>query len=83
MNAPLLTLCQLKINPREFPGCPMVRTRAVTTKGMGSIPGWGTKVPQAVRHSQMKKKKPLCLSIPPLQTGSSDLRTQWGKERVG
>ena len=27
-----------------------------TAKGSGSIPGWGTKIPQAVRCSQKKKK---------------------------
>ena len=25
--------------------------------GLGSIPGWGTEIPQAVRHGQKKKKK--------------------------
>ena len=31
--------------------------RASTAGGMGSIPGWGTKNPQAVRCGQKKKKK--------------------------
>ena len=31
--------------------------RAFTAKGLGSIPRWGTKIPQAARHSQKKKKK--------------------------
>ena len=26
---------------------------------MGSVPGWGTKIPQAVRHGKKKKKKEL------------------------
>ena len=30
---------------------------ASTARGLGSIPGWGTKIPKAVRHSQKKKKK--------------------------
>ena len=30
---------------------------ALTDKGAGSIPGQGTKIPQAARHSQKKKKK--------------------------
>ena len=25
--------------------------------GTGSIPGWGTKIPHAMQHSQKKKKK--------------------------
>ena len=28
---------------------------AFTAEGAGSIPGWGTKIPQALRHSQKKK----------------------------
>ena len=31
----------------EFPGGPVVRSRA-----LGSIPGWGTKIPQAAWHGQ-------------------------------
>ena len=35
----------------------MVRTRAFTAEGLGSIPGRGTKIPQAVQCGQKKKKK--------------------------
>ena len=28
-----------------------------TDEGMGSIPGWGTKIPQAAQRGQKKKKK--------------------------
>ena len=31
--------------------------RASTAGGMGSIPGWGTKIPQAPRHGQKTKQK--------------------------
>ena len=31
--------------------------RAFTAMGASSVPGWGTKIPQAVRHSQKKTKK--------------------------
>ena len=31
---------------------------ASTAGGTGSIPGWGTKILQAERHGQKKKKKP-------------------------
>ena len=41
----------------KFPGGPMVRTGAFTAQGLGSIPGEGTKIPQATQHSQKKKKK--------------------------
>ena len=32
----------------EFPGGPVVRTCAFTAMGLGSIPGQGTKIPQAM-----------------------------------
>ena len=35
--------------------------RAFTAEGTGSIPGWGTKVPQAAWYGQREKKK---LSVP-------------------
>ena len=38
---------------REFPGGPVVSRQAFTAVGPGSIPGWGTKIPQAKK----KKKK--------------------------
>ena len=44
----------------EFPGGPVVRTlcfRCTTEEGTCSIPGWGTKIPQAVQYGQEKKKK--------------------------
>ena len=34
----------------------MIRTRAFTAEGPGSIPGWGTKIPQAMQYGQKKKK---------------------------
>ena len=41
----------------EFPGCPVVRTPCSHAKGLGSIPGWGAKMPQAMQCGQKKKKK--------------------------
>ena len=35
-----------KKNFREFPGGPVVRTWCFHCQGLGSIPGWGTKIPQ-------------------------------------
>ena len=40
----------------EFPGGPELGTHAVTAEGEGSIPGQGTKIPQAAGHSRMKNK---------------------------
>ena len=34
-----------------------LRLHVSTEGGMGSIPGWGTKIPYAVWHGQKKKKK--------------------------
>ena len=42
---------------REFPGGPVVRTRSFHCWGPGSIPGQGTKIPQAAQCGQEKKKK--------------------------
>ena len=39
----------------EFPGSPVVRTRHFHCWGPGSIPGWGTKIPQAAQSGQKKK----------------------------
>ena len=30
-----------------------------TTEGLGSIPGWGNKIPQAAQHGQKRKKENL------------------------
>ena len=39
----------------EFPGGPVVRTWRFYCWGPGSIPGWGTKILQAMQCSQKKK----------------------------
>ena len=44
-------------NSREFPGGPVVRTRCFHFWGLGSIPGWGTKILQAVRLGQKTNKQ--------------------------
>lgn len=40
---------------REFPGVPVVKTQAVTTVDLGSIPGWGSKDPTS--HAARRKEK--------------------------
>ena len=47
---------QLRFTCGEFPGSPVVRTQRVHCWGPGSIPGQGTKIPQAAWHGQKKKK---------------------------
>ena len=41
----------------DFPGSPVVKTRASSAGGMGLIPGGGTKIPHAAWHGQKKKNK--------------------------
>ena len=57
-------LIKNELHYREFPGSLVVRTLCCHCHGLGSIPGWGTKIPQATWHSaspphpiQKKKKK--------------------------
>ena len=50
----------------DFPGGPVVKTLRFQCRGMGSIPGQGTKIPHSVQCSQKtkkikkKKRKGLC-----------------------
>ena len=37
----------VKVVFRDFSGGPVVRIHTFTAEGVGSIPGWGTKIPQA------------------------------------
>ena len=41
----------------EFPGSSVDRTQRFHCHGLGSIPGQGTKIPQAVWHSPPKKER--------------------------
>ena len=45
---------------RELLGGPVVRTQHFHCQGLGSIPGQGTKIPQASQCGQKKKKKNYC-----------------------
>ena len=47
----------IKKTNAKFPGSPVVRTQCFHCWGPGSIPGWGTKIPEAVLHAAKKKKK--------------------------
>ena len=56
----------LKLRLWKFPGGPVVRSRCVhTAESPGSIPGQGTKIPQATWHAPPKEKiKPrLCMGL--------------------
>ena len=44
------------IASREFPGGPVVKTPPSNAGGLGSIPGWGTKIPHAIRCSKTNKQ---------------------------
>ena len=47
---------KLKVMTGEFPGGQLLGLWAFTAKGPASIPGQGTRIPQAARHGQKKKK---------------------------
>ena len=51
LNAQILTIwLTYRIQkPRVFPDGPVVKTSPSNAEGMGSIPGWGVKIPQASR----------------------------------
>ena len=49
-------IIMLKGNLREFPGSPLGGLHTSTVEALGSIPGWGTKIPQASRCGQKKKE---------------------------
>ena len=45
----------------EFPGGPVDRTTHSHSEGPGSIPSWGTKIPQVTQHGQKNKNNKLLL----------------------
>ena len=40
---------------RDFPGGPVIKNLPLNAGDVASIPGWGTKIPHAVRCSQISK----------------------------
>ena len=54
MNKTDIIIVLIEMYFREFLGGPVVRTRHFHCQGPGSIPGQGTKIPQAMRHGQKK-----------------------------
>ena len=88
-----VTQCQT-VNGREFPGGPVVSTRRFHCRGPGcSIPGRGTKIPQAKKNTrkqkQHQKKHPsewlfkvsnktyLCYAVLSLQVRGGFILTIW------
>ena len=50
-------ICSVKkLVRQEFPGSPVVSTGHLNRVGIGSIPGPGTKIPQAAQPKKKKKK---------------------------
>ena len=41
----------------DFPGSQVLRLRTSTAGGMGSIPGWGTKILPVARYGKERKKE--------------------------
>ena len=48
---------------RDFPSGPVVKTLSFDAGGMGSIPGQGTKISQAMPHDKTHTHMHICLSI--------------------
>ena len=48
----------------DFPGGPVVKIPWFQCRGMGSIPGWETRIPHAVWHGQNILKKKITLYEP-------------------
>ena len=44
----------------DFPGGPVVKTLPPNAEGVGSIPGWGAKIPHASLDKKIKHKKKYC-----------------------
>ena len=49
------TLLEARVQQRtkqsqDFPGGPMVKNLPCNAEDVGSIPGWGTRIPHAVRY---------------------------------
>ena len=46
---------------RNFPGGPAILRLCLSTAGgVGSIPGWGTKIPHVTGHGQKIKQNKMC-----------------------
>ena len=54
---------------REFPGDPVVGLHALPAEGLCSIPGRGTKNPQAVQHGQKKKNEAKLYRVSAIELG--------------
>ena len=62
----------------------MVRTRPLHCGGLGSIPGWGTKTPQAVVRPKKKKRKEVYnSSVSHIELEGAVTGTQSLREKVG
>ena len=42
---------------RDFPDGPVVKESALECRDMGSVPGWGTKIPHAMEQLSKKERK--------------------------
>ena len=50
-------VCVCVCGAGELPGGPVVRSQCSHSCGLGSIPGWGTKITQASWRGKKKKKE--------------------------
>ena len=61
-----------KSHPTEFPGSPVVRILRFHCRSLGSIPGRGTRIPQATQHGQKKETNPIPESPPLVHVSMSE-----------
>ena len=56
----------------DFPEGPVVRTPSFHCRGLGSVPSWGTKIPQVMQCGQIKNKRGISLVIQWLKLHASN-----------
>ena len=58
-DQPLLKLYSLSLQPRDFPGGPVVKTSPSNAGGEGSTPGRGAKIPHVLwpKNQNIKQKQ--------------------------
>ena len=66
-----------------LPGGPVVRTRHSHCRIPGLIPGWGTKIPQATRCGQKKKKRERQRKDGSLEEGGKSVKGGWIGDTCG
>ena len=75
------TFIYLTVRQWEFPGGPVVRTRRFHCSGLGSIPGQGTKIPQAMWLGQKSKQTIRQKSKPSIEKSQNFIEGHFGQPK--